>query len=362
MRTVVRLLHRVLGLGAGSVLVVLGLSGSALVFRYEIDRALNPALLRVAPAAVRAPLQPVLDQVARRYPGEPVTRVRMPPTADGTYELWLGAAPTRYVYVDPYRGTILGARRPTEFLTGWLFLLHSHLLAGRPGQLVAGVAALMLMALSVSGLLLCRPRHRPWRLGVARLRPESGSPSSPARWQHLAVHRTVGFWASLLLLVGGLTGASLAFPDAFQRAAFVLTASRAAPGPPAPSPTSVLRSVDALVAVAERTQPGGTISYLYLPTARGESFRVRQRLPGELHPTGKSFVHLDPATGAVLGVEDGTRAPRGARFYSVLYPLHTGVAGGLALRLVVLLSGLALPLLAVTGVMLWWRRTRRSER
>jgi len=338
---VLRVLHRVLGLGASVVLVVLGLSGSALVFRHEIDRALNPSLLRVAPAPTRAPLHEVLDRVMLRYPGEPVTRVRMPTAADGTYELWLGVAPSRYVYADPYRGTILGARQPTEFLTGWLFLLHSHLLAGRPGQWVAGVAAFVLMALSLSGLLLCRGRA---------MRP---------RWSPLAVHRTVGFWAALPLVVGGLTGASLAFPGAFQRAAFAVTASRAEPGPPAPPPSATRRSVDTLLAIATRAQPGGAASYLYLPTAPGEAFRVRQRLPGEVHPNGKSFVHLDPATGAVLGVEDGTRAPRGARLFSVLYPLHTGVVGGMGLRIVVLLSGLTLSLLAVTGVAHWWRRWRQ---
>ena len=364
-RDLARTLHRALGLAAGVFLVVAGLSGSALVFRAEIDRALNPHLLVAAPArnaAARAPLQPALDRVARMYPGEPVTRVRVPQTVEGTWELWLGAAPARYAYVDPWRGTVLGAREPTEFLTGWLFLLHSHLLAGERGHLVAGVAALVLVALSASGLVAWWPRRPPWRawsLWRQSLTVRRGAGAVRGTYD---LHRAAGFWSSALLLLAGVTGASLVFHEAFQHMAYVLTASRPerreAAAPPSPGP---VLAVDSLLAIARRAQPGGSISYLYLPTAPGDSFRMRQRLPGETHPNGKSFVHLDPATGRVLAVEDGVRAPRGARLYSLLYPLHIGVVGGTATRLVTMAVGLALPLLAVSGAAVWWRRTRRRR-
>lgn len=363
-RDLARTLHRLLGLAAGALLVVAGLSGSALVFRAEIDRALNPHLLVTVPAATRARLQPVLDRVARDHPGEPVTRVRMPQQADGTWELWLGAAPARYVYADPYRGTLLGTRRPTEFLTGWLFLLHSHLLAGEAGHLVAGAAALILIVLSVSGLVAWWPRRPPWRAWRQWRQAVTVARGTGAARVTFDLHRAVGFYASALLLLAGVTGASLVFHAAFERAAHVVTGTR--PAPPA-RPASVAIAArpaldaDALLAIAWRAQPGGATSYLYLPTVAGESFRMRQRLPGEVHPNGKSFVHVDPVTGAVLGVEDGTRAPRGARLYSLLYPLHTGVVGGIATRLVAMVAGLALPLLAVSGAAVWWRRTRRRR-
>lgn len=355
-----RWLHRVVGLGAGLVLVVSGITGSALVFRAEIDRALNPRLLVVAPGPARAPLQPALDRVAAAFPGEPITRVRMPREADGSYEVWLGAAPSRYAYVDPYSGRLLGARRPMEFLTGWLFLLHSHLLAGEAGHVVAGVAALALVALSLSGLVLWWPRRSPraaWRQWRRALTVAGGAGAARLTYD---LHRAAGFYASALLLVAGVTGASLVFQEGFERAAYWVTASSPpgrAPAAPAGGRASHL-PVDSLMAVAERAQPGGTASYLYLPTAAGQAFRVRKRLPGEEHPNGKSFAHVDPSTGRLLAVEDGVRAPRGARLYSILYPLHVGTVGGGATRLLALGAGLALPLLALTGTLVWWRRGR----
>ena len=44
-----RSLHRVLGLSVGLWAVVMGLTGTILVFSHEIDAALNPHLLRVEP-------------------------------------------------------------------------------------------------------------------------------------------------------------------------------------------------------------------------------------------------------------------------------------------------------------------------
>ena len=362
LRDVLRVLHRVLGLATGLLLVVTGLTGSALVFRAEIDAALNPHLLRVVPAAARAPLQPTLDQVRAQYPGEAPTRLRMPPRADGTYEVWLGAAPSRYVYADPYRdGAILGARRPTEFLTGWLFLLHSHMLAGEAGHLAAGLGAVALVLLSISGLVVWLPRRAPWhawRQWRAGLTVARGAGAPRVTYD---LHRVVGFYASALLLVAGVTGASLVFHEAFERAAHWVTAS----APPARMAPAAVRGgaphlpVDTLLAVAERTQPGGVISYLYFPAAPGQTFRVRKRLPGEAHPNGKSFVHVDPSTGRVLLVENGITAPRGARLYSALYPLHIGVLGGTVTRLLAVAVGLSLPVLAATGVLVWWRRGRR---
>lgn len=365
-RDLAHVLHRVLGLVAGLVLIVTGLTGSALVFRQEIDSALNPRLLVVTPTAERAALQEVLDRVVETYGGEAPSRLRMPQRADGSYEIWLGPSPSRYVYADPYTGAILGARWPTEFLTGWLFLLHSRLLAGEVGHVVAGLAGASLVALSLSGLVLWWPRRAPWRAWRQWRQALTIARRAGAARATYDIHRAVGFYASALLLLAGVTGASLVFPKAFERAAFVLTAT-AAPVRPSPPPSAAIAdgspslAVDSLLAIAERAQPGGAVSYLYLPTAPGQTFDVRKRLPGERHPNGKSFVHVEPRTGRVLGVEDGSRAPRGAKLYSILYPLHIGILGGTPTRLLAVAVGLSLPLLACTGGLIWWRRGRRRR-
>jgi len=357
-RSTVMVAHRWLGLVAGLLLVVIGLSGSALVFRQEIDEALNPELLRVTPAATRVPMQQVLDVAQRAFPDEAPSRIRMPRAPEGVVEVWLGRAPSRYVYVDPYRGTLLGARRPTEFLTGWLFYRDLDVLAGDAGERVVGVGALVLAVLSITGLVLWRPRRRSKR--EVRAVIASALPTRSA----YDLHRAVGFYSSALLLIASLTGASLVFHEAFEGVIYRLT--RTPPKPAIPlavsQPDRQSLPLDSLISIAERVQPGGTISYIYLADAPTAAFRVRKRLAPEIHPNGRSYVALDPRTGAVLGVEDGGRAPLGAQVYNALYPLHIGIGGSTAMRVLVLVVGLAPALLAVTGVLQWWRRSARRRR
>ena len=364
-RPAVRWLHRVLGLVAAAGLFISGLSGSALVFRSEIDSALNPELLSVVPGSSRASLQSIVDEVQREFPSDTIARIRMPHARDGSYEIWLGAAPSRYVYADPYSGAILGAREPTEFLTGWLFLLHSQLLAGEAGKQVAGSGALILILLAVTGLVVWWPRRAPWRAWWqwrASLTVEHRH--GVARTTH-DLHRVVGFYGSIFLLLAGVTGASLIFTRSFERAAYWVTFSRPASADEAtgallPASGRAPLPLDSLLRIAEREQPGGAISYLYFPSVSEGAFGVRKRLRGEDHPNGKSFVYLDPTDGRVLSMANGARAPRGARLYSILYPIHIGVIGGVWTRVVVVVVGLALATLPVTGVAMWWRRKRRS--
>lgn len=356
-RAIVRRVHRWLGLSAGILLATTGLAGSILVFREPLDRWLAPGLLVVRPGTTRASLQLVLDEVARTHPADHVTRVRVPSRADGSYEIWLERrGDERYVYADPYTGRILGERGASSYPLGWLFAWHTKLLSGRTGQQVIGALGVLLFALSVSGIILWWPRQGALvgpSLSVA-LR------SSAARVNY-DLHRAAGFYASWLLLGASVTGLSLVFPAAFQRG--LEAATRSAPGPTAPRARSATilspLPLDTLLTIAERAQPGGAVSYIYLASGEpGSTVRIRKRLPGELHQNGKSFVHLDPRTGAVLLAEDGRAASFGGRAYSALYPIHTGASLGLPTRLLAMTTGLAPTLLAVTGTAIWWRRRR----
>lgn len=333
------------------------------MFRDEIDRALNPRLRRVVPAASRVPVQAVVAAATGAFPGERASRVRVPRTADGTYEVWLvrgtapAAEPSRYAYVDPYRGVLLGTRAPNTFLTGALFQLHTHLLAGALGARVAGACGLALALLGATGLAV-------WWPGRGRVRTALTVARGASRKRRLYdLHRSVGFYASAFLILAGMTGASLVFHEPFRRGIYWATGTPdERPAPPAPSPASLpTLPLDTLLRAAERALPGGTVSYLYLPTRPRDALRVRKRRASELHPNGKSFVHVDPRTAAVLGVEDGAAAPAGARAYSALYPLHTGGVGGTATRVVAATVGLTPALLFATGVAIWRGRRRRPR-
>jgi len=69
-----------------------------------------------------------------------------------------------------------------------------------------------------------------------------------------------------------------------------------------------------------------------------------------------SEVSLDPTTGKVVGVDAYSQRRVGDHIANFLGPLHRGHFWGLAVKVLWALAGLALPLLFLTGVVVWGNR------
>lgn len=67
-RVLIFSLHSWLGLISGIFLLLLGLSGSALVFLKEIDQMINTELLHVSPAGQALPLDTIYRSIGQQQP------------------------------------------------------------------------------------------------------------------------------------------------------------------------------------------------------------------------------------------------------------------------------------------------------
>lgn len=347
--------HLYVGLTAGAVLAVTGLAGSLLVFSDELDAALNPRLLRSDASGPAAPLQSVAEAVAAAHPGERINRVRMPRHAGDTYEFWMDAGDGLRVYADPRAGAVLGSRVQRRSFKGFLFSLHTRLAAGEWGKTVVGALAFALLALGASGVLLWRRGRGNVGRGL-RVKLRAGW-----RRTNYDLHNVVGVFAAAFLCLSAFTGIHLVFNASFERAVNRLTATPQRPPPPASAPATGGRpvSLDEVLRRAEGVWPGGRTTWVYPPANESAAFMVRRRLPGESHPNGKSFVYVDQFTGEVLRAESALAAPAAARFINALYPLHIGVMGGSATRLLQVLVGLTPAALLLSGFLIWLNRRRK---
>jgi uncharacterized iron-regulated membrane protein len=151
-------IHLYGGLVLGGLLIVISVSGSALVFEDTLKAWLRPDLHHVAPSGDRASVDDVLDAAGQVHPGATPWIVNLSTTPTEPTVVRLGPeAPS--VYVDPYRATVLGDRSPGEGLMNTIVGLHVELLAGRTGGLVVGVSGLLLVLLTATGLVLWWPRR-----------------------------------------------------------------------------------------------------------------------------------------------------------------------------------------------------------
>jgi uncharacterized iron-regulated membrane protein len=126
-------LHLCVGLTLGAVFVLLGVTGSLLVFYPELDRTLNPALRPSAPAVQIVSIQSVAHQLRMLYPERNGGwRIELP-LNDGTPITARYAQPTEregrsfsplMVTLDPATLKRTSDRVWGDYLVTWIYDLH----------------------------------------------------------------------------------------------------------------------------------------------------------------------------------------------------------------------------------------------
>jgi len=152
--------HRWLALLASLPLLIVLLSGAALSFVNEFDRAMHPALLSVA---ATKPLD--LEQISILIESQLVTphaklsAIRYPESAYDPIRLhFTMAGEQRLRYLNPHNGKVLGERILTKDWGVRLLSLHMRLLETNLGSLVTLLGTVVLLLMLGLGLCLLRKK------------------------------------------------------------------------------------------------------------------------------------------------------------------------------------------------------------
>jgi vanillate O-demethylase ferredoxin subunit len=345
--------HQVAGLTLGLLWALLGVSGSLLVFRPQIENAQRPA---VKPGGASTSLQAASDRVLDGREGRRLARWILPQTVGQPWEFVLQVRGARNlkeaqlvsVYVDPSTGAILGERAHEGGFFAFLRDFHFALFGGVTGLRVNGWLAVALGLFALPGLAL-------WWPGWGNVRGALWGQPGGFAWSW---HRAGGFWSSAFLLLWSLTGASFAFREPVTDAVLWLTAS----APPERPPTVILRGIenrvplDQLWQTAREQVPTARLTVMRYPGAPAQPFAFTAESSG-----GEHTIFLDPY-GKVLRVDRPEARSAGTRLLAAFTPWHTGAWGGVAAQALWALFGLAPAALFATGVTMGWRRWRTAPR
>ncbi|MFM7028198.1 MAG: PepSY-associated TM helix domain-containing protein [Chakrabartia sp.] len=365
LRQKVRLVHLWLGLGLGGLLVLLGLTGSALAFYPEIDALLHPEIRRES--ALPPDWDRALATVRATYPDK-----KGPWRFEVTGKP--GAIPARYydpperagdtfrpmmVWLSADGGQVLRRDYWGEYAMTFLYDLHYRLLLGDMGGTLLGWAGFALLALLLSGLWAWWPRGA-WAKALRLKR--HGPPQRTLRdW-----HKITGLSGLVFLLLLTATGIMLELPGPSDTA---LNALGLAVNPPPHVHDQNSGSLNALVLppsqairAAKAALPLARVAWIETPASTGGTYRVRLQVPGDpSHRFPHSFVWVDGTTGRVVAVHDVRGSGAGSAINAWVHPLHDGSAAGLVGRSLVALVGLFPLVLFVTG-WLRWRVMRQARR
>ncbi len=317
-----RAIHRWVGLWAGSVAVVLGITGMMLAF-FPVRDA-----WQAAPVDAGLTVSVLAQRVSETIPG--IEEIRRLPSGDIVVYSFDGNQP-RASRVDPADGRVLGDYQPSA-VERWVKNLHRSFLLGDAGRLGAAGIALAISLLSISGLVLMVRRMGGWRQVFGRVR---GSLAQ-------RIHVVTGRILLVVLCLSALTGLYMS------------------------GTTFSVIPVDTGAEPEVMSTPGsGTdLSVGQLPLLQVLRVKDLRKLnvpyaddPSDTWAVSTAYGKgwLDRTTGRTL---DWVPAGTAQRVYDWVYMLHTGqglwvwalILGGL---------GACIPLFWASGFLIWLR-TRRQ--
>ncbi|MCF0054540.1 PepSY domain-containing protein [Dyadobacter sp. CY356] len=356
-------IHSWLGLVAGIFLILLGLSGSILVFRTELDKFANQELLHVSPSGNVKPneaLAHCYQSITARYPNLDVIAWLNPDAGpDDAYNFRIYFNDKQLLTYDlalisfnPYTGAVLREGPASQFtpsLIEWLFQFHFSFQLGIPGAALTAIFGIIMLLSIITGVIVYQKMI--WKVLTFQVSVKWKN------WRTISsdLHRIIGVWSLVFNAVIFFTGFWMnlfAFQPKTWQNELVAT-----------KPNTLLSvSPDQMYSKALQAQPDMDPTYVYLPTQPVRKFEVRGYEKGQWKLWGAlNSVKIDQQTGQIYQVNRLADKAFGERIEATFHPLHVGNFGGLIIKIFYAIIGLTPGLMAITGFLLWWRRSSRSS-
>ncbi len=333
--------------------MVLGITGAILAVQPELEDAANTLLTHIEPAGSALSFRDLTARLQSHYPGASLASVQLPERPDRALVATLHRPDSADVslVVNPYSGRVLGLEEDIWSLRP-VHDFHTRLLIKSFGSTITGWTAVGLLFLALSGMVLWWPTKI---LSIVR------TGSSRRILFHL--HSALAAYAWLALIIFGLSAVVLHW----QSKAFDLV-SAATGAAPVPDGSGLPRAscsadsaagFDRLLAAARAAEPGARATWIQGGEAPGDAVRVVLKYPEDRTPAGRTVVYLNPCDGAVLSAVSSRTAPLAYRLVRQWNrELHTGDLWGWPTRILAFLFSLTLPVIALTGPLLWLSRRK----
>lgn len=345
-------IHKWLGLVAGLFIFVMGITGSIIVFDDEIEHYLQRDVIYLPDSNEPVSLDAAYRTIDQKYPDWDVRFTVIPEQADRAIESEIRQSDDRrYLYLHPVTGEILRDLKSDRTFSYWMLKLHYRLHAGFFGEVLLLLAGLAFIGSLITGFWFYRKAI--WRVVTFKIRPRFRDLKSTTS----ELHRLVGVWALVFNFITAVTGSIIL--------AIIVMYSAKATGPaPLPDPPEAHVSVDEVLEQSVQSYPGFTPTYISMPTRPDGKVTIYGHMGSDLpiHYEFSNYIQYDPQSGGETNASFIRNQPLSAHLLSVVYPLHFGDWGGIFIKILYCLAGIAPAVLSVTGFIIWKIRSAKRSR
>lgn len=357
--------HLWLGIASGIVIFLVCFSGTILAFEHEIKDVFSSSInVEIQPE--KASVEQ-LTAVLKASDYGFVTGITIPSDSNEPYEFSvkkdLKERRGSKVLVNPYTSEIHKVEKSSadNFLMV-MFRLHRWLLldmnVGRP---IVGVATIIFLILSISGLVLWFPAKPKWKQIKQGFKIKTD-----ANWKRINhdLHNTLGFYSCVFIFIMAITGLCWSFEGyreglgnligakVFDRGGFEYKAEKI---------EGTLVSIDEAIAKAnEVLNYEGELSVSF-PDKRNNFYRFSKVADANWSPVASDKLYMD-GTGKVLNVEWFDDKPLNTQFASLIKPIHTGEIYGTFSKIIYFIACLIGTSLPVTGTIIWINKLKKKNK
>lgn len=346
-------LHSIAGLLSGLFILLMSLSGAALVFHEDIDAFQVPV---VHPGQNKAAsVDDYYASIQKKYPFAQVSNCVLPdadnrPVSFFIYDLsFYNGKKVMEIFLHPQTTEVLGTRGGSDdagnnFIS-WLSKFHSSFHLGKTGEWLLGFFALVFLLSIVTGLILFRKNI----LAVILFKRSVYKKNN--------LHQLIAVWALLFNLMIAVTGFWMqryVFKKEFYAVYDYTPVLKAS----APLPFKF----DSAYTEIKRQYPGFRAYVIYFAQSNKGKTAVYGSRSSNAWIHSKKFadvIFLD-SVGNISKTRFINEISADDRYDIINSQLHMGKFGGIGIKLIYFFFGLSGALLSITGFLLWLKRKKRS--
>jgi uncharacterized iron-regulated membrane protein len=364
-------LHRWIGIIAGFPIALIGLSGSLILFAPMFLALQHGDLLERTGATARQPTSPaewVATVRAANTDKLEIIAVSAPNSSPIAADTALVIGHThegpdghhhRVFSVNPDTGRLLGYY---DFETAYAYIpvaIHTSLMIPMIGLDLVAVIGVILLFSSATGIYLWWPRPKTWKAAFRFKMSARGL----ARW--FSLHSVIGLYSAIAIFILSATGVWILKPEWVEPAINVATPLRGAPSASliaSKNACATSTTAETALNLAIAHLPNSKLTYLVSPEEDRKFFEINFSNADSWNVRdGDTTVYVDPNCARIVDTIKGDSLSTGEAAKRATVPIHNGLMFGTIGQVFVFLAGLALPILYVSGLILWWRRRKQRR-
>ncbi len=348
-KNIVFLMHSIAGLVSGLFILLMSLSGAALVFHEELDSCQWPAIKSDQNNIVN--IESCYKSIHKQYPHAQISHCMLPQKNDDPVLFFIydssckNGATVMEVFLHPQSTKILKTRDSSDNFVSWLSKFHNSFHLGKTGEWLLGFFSLVFLLSIITGLILFRKNI----FAILLLRK--------AVYKRNNLHQLIGVYALVFNLMIAITGFWMqryVFKKEFYTADNYTPVLKASPAFPF--------KFDSAYAAVQKKYPDFTASVVYFAQSNSGKTAVYGSRSSNAFIHSKKFadvIFLDSA-GNIAKTRFINEIDAKDRYDIINSQLHMGKYGGTPVKIIYCLFGLAGGLLSITGFFMWSRRKKKS--